>query len=956
MSDADGPAMPPIMSPHLELPRGVAEQLRLALDAGEMGTWEWHIAEERVVWSKSLERIHGLEPGTFGGTFVDYKREVHPEDLPLVFAAVARTLAGDEHRLRYRIIRPDGAVRWLDARGTLLRDAEGLPQTLVGVCSDITERRHAAVATQLLAEAGSTLHASLDFEATIAAVTRLALPAQADYCVFDLVEDGVTRRVAAHADREAQGGADALPQYAPTGLVATVIRSGEPLLIRDWNVVADADSPGSAAHASLGQGLHPRSLIIVPLRGSAGDTLGALSFVLSLQDRCYDSADLELACALAARAAVAIDNARLYRTVSESGHLLQQQAHDLEVQAQQMEDQAAEMETQQAEMQQQAAELQAINEELRQTNLELDVARANAVGAHAYVTGILGAIADPFVVYDADWRFQYMNNAAVDVFNGVDTGSRMAMPGRILWEVFPDIVGTRFEGEMRRASESGVPVTFEELHPTRGAWSEVRCYPLPAGGIAVIWEDTTEKKRAEERLHFLSRAGAILSSSLDYRTTVSQVAQLLVPTLGDWCGVQLLDEHGKLQQCAVAHADPEKAKWAWELDKRYPVDMKAPVGVPNVLRTGKSELYSEITDALLVAGAVDDEHLAILRELGMKSVLIVPLLSRSGVIGVISLIGAESGRRYTPADQAFVEQLAERAALAIDNARLYTATAETRAAIELSRAQLEQVVAAMRRTNDDLTEKTHLAEEARHAAEQANRAKSDFLAHMSHELRTPLNAIAGYTDLMQLGIHGELTANQRDDLERIKRAQRLLLGHINDVLNFAKVDAGHIHYDIRPFALRSVVKELDLLVEPQMMARSLQYDGGEIPETIMVCADEEKVRQILVNLLSNATKFTPRGGRISIAAATIGNTVRIDVTDTGMGIPEDKLETIFDPFVQLERTLSSSHQGTGLGLAISRDLARGMAGQLSVQSVDGAGSRFTLVLPALLDSRAVVRA
>jgi signal transduction histidine kinase len=227
---------------------------------------------------------------------------------------------------------------------------------------------------------------------------------------------------------------------------------------------------------------------------------------------------------------------------------------------------------------------------------------------------------------------------------------------------------------------------------------------------------------------------------------------------------------------------------------------------------------------------------------------------------------------------------------------------------------------------------------------------------MSHELRKPLNAIAGYTDLMQLGIHGELTANQRDELERIKRAQRLLLGHINDVLNFAKVDAGHIHYDIRPFALRSVVKELDLLVEPQMMARSLQYDGGEIPETIMACADEEKVRQSLVDLLSNATKFAPRGGRISTAAATIGNTVRIDATDTGMGIPEDKLETIFEPFVQLERTLSSSHQGTGVGLVISREIARGMAGQLSVKGVDGAGSRFTLVLPASLDGRAVVRA
>ena len=951
MSDADGLPIPQARGAAPAAAAIVAEQLRLALEAGEIGTWEWRISEGRVVWSEALERMHGLEPGTFGETFADYQRDVHPDDLPLVTEAVARTLAGEAHRLRYRIIRPDGAVRWLDARGTVFNDAEGLPSLLAGICSDITDRRHAAASIELLAEAGAVLHASLDYESTIRAVTQLALPTLADYCVFDLVEGGRVRRVAAaHADLAQQAITDELQRHAPDldrpGLVAEAIRSGEPTLIEDWRSVEATWSPNGAAHSAVVQRLRPRSVIIVPLRGSGGAPLGALTFVLAVQERRYDTTDLELARAIGLRAASAIENARLYRTVIDAEHLVRQQACDLELQSQQMQDQAAEMETQQIEMEQQAEELQAVNEELHQTNMELDVARENAVAAHAYVTGVLEAIADPFVVHDAEWRFQFVNDAAMAAFRSAGRGERGALLGEVLWDVYPDIVGTRFEREMRRAHQERRPVIFEEFYPKSATWSEMRCYPLPDGGVATIWKNTTEQKRADERLHYLTRASAILSSSLDYRTTVAQVAQLLVPTLADWCGVQVLDDHGVLQQLAVAHTDPDKVQWAWELDKRYPVDMNAPIGVPNVLRTGLSERYADIPDEMLVAGAVDAEHLEILRELGMKSVLLVPLLSRSGVIGVMSLVSAESGRHYTSAEQSLAEELAERAALAIDNARLFTETERARAAVEESRANLEQFVAELRRTNEDLTAKTHVAEEAKHAAEEANRAKSDFLAHMSHELRTPLNAIAGYADLMELGIHGSLTAEQLQDLDRIKRAQRLLLGHINDVLNFAKVDAGHIHYDIKPFRLRDVLDQLQVLMEPQFAARSLEFQRADLAPAFMVRADQEKLRQILVNLLSNAAKFTPAGGRISIRAERRGNTVRIDVTDTGVGMPADKLDTIFEPFVQLDRTLSSSHQGTGLGLAISRDLARGMSGQLTVTSTEGEGSTFTLTLPA----------
>ena len=248
--------------------------------------------------------------------------------------------------------------------------------------------------------------------------------------------------------------------------------------------------------------------------------------------------------------------------------------------------------------------------------------------------------------------------------------------------------------------------------------------------------------------------------------------------------------------------------------------------------------------------------------------------------------------------------------------------------------------------NEELAAKTRIAEQARGEAVAANRSKADFLAHMSHELRTPLNAIAGYSELMELGLHGPLTPEQSEDLRRIKRSQRHLLSLINDVLNFAKLEAAHVRYSIRAVPIRDSISALDALIAPQVTTKQLRYETTEIDPSLHADGDEEKIQQILLNLLSNAVKFTDSGGRITVTAARAEDTVCIEVADTGCGIPADKLDTVFEPFVQLERTLSSPHQGTGLGLAISRDLARGMDGELTVESKPGEGSTFQLRLPA----------
>jgi PAS domain S-box-containing protein len=718
------------------------ERLRIALDVGRMGAWEWDIAGGRVHWSDTLQRIHGLVPGTFRGTFEEYQSDMHPEDRERVLGQIAHSLEGGAHHLEYRIVRPDGEVRWLEARGELFRAADGRPSRMLGICTDVTERRLA----------------------------------------------------------EAERGA--------------------------------------------------------------------------VQTR------------------------------------LEEQAAELEAQTEQLQAQAADLEAQQVELEQQTEELHAANDALFQANEELAAAREVAERAEADTRGILGSIGDPFVVQDQEWRFRYVNEAAAASFARSGVAHPDGVIGRVVWEVYPELVGSAIEREMRRARDEGVPITFTEFHAPTGTWSEMRCYPMPGHGLATLWRDVTDQKRGEEARHYLARASEILAGSLDRDETARQLATLLVPHLADWCSIQLLDDEGTLRPVAVAHVDPAKVAWAEALNERYPADPESRSGAHEVLRTGQPMLFAEIPDALLVGAAKDEEHLRLLREIGFASALTVPLVARGHVIGVMSLVSAESGRRYGDAELALARELATRAALAIDNAALYGA-----------------------------------AVRARGEAETANRAKADFLATMSHELRTPLNAIGGYAQLIELGIHGPVTAEQREALQRVQRSQQHLLSLINDVLNFAKLEAGRVTYEIERVPVRELLAGLDSLVGPQRAAKSLRFACAACETTLAVAADMEKAQQILLNLLSNAIKFTPKGGEIRVEARGQGDWVHVDISDTGIGIPADQVEAVFEPFVQLARGASSARDGTGLGLAISRDLARAMGGDLTLESMPGRGSTFTLTLP-----------
>jgi PAS domain S-box-containing protein len=260
-------------------------------------------------------------------------------------------------------------------------------------------------------------------------------------------------------------------------------------------------------------------------------------------------------------------------------------------------------------------------------------------------------------------------------------------------------------------------------------------------------------------------------------------------------------------------------------------------------------------------------------------------------------------------------------------------------------AELEATGEELRVVNEELLERNEEAEALRHTAEEANRAKSTFLAVMSHELRTPLNAISGYVQLLEMGIHGPVTEAQAEALGRISRSQRHLLRLINDVLNLARIESGRVEYTVEEVDLASAAAAVAPMVEPQLAEKGIAF-AVEVAPGLVARADGEKVQQVLLNLLGNAVKFTGGGGMVRVSGAREAGRVRVRVTDTGVGIPPGKLESVFQPFVQVDVSRTRAAQGSGLGLAISRDLARGMGGDLTAESAPGEGSTFTLTLPA----------
>jgi PAS domain S-box-containing protein len=494
-----------------------------------------------------------------------------------------------------------------------------------------TEARQTGVmdpqsALGFLAQASGLLAASLDYERTLSDVARLAVPDVADWCAIDIVQpDGTTRQVTSvHPDPNAEALLLELrrryrAEKQGSEGTAHVIATGQPELARDVSgqVAIDLEEREVETYRRMS----PSSYMIVPLL-ARGSTIGALTLLSLREGRHYNEADLDFAQHLGRRFALAIDNARLYDETERSRGLL-------------------------------------------------DTIFASAPVGLGF--------------YDADLVCVRVNEALAQI-NGVSVEEH---PGRPLEELVGPLAD-RVLPLFRHVLASGESLLEQEVsgesftEPGSVRHWLLSCTPVRGGdgsilGVSAVVMDVTERRALLERERagrrratFLARASELLESSLDYETTLRNVARIVVPEIVDWCAIHVVDDAGDLKLVAVAHADPEKEALAWELDTRYPTDPTAATGVPAVIRTGSTEVTTGVTEEMLATAAVDDEHLQILRGLGLRAAIVAPLRARGRILGAVTFVAAESGRTLTREDVDLVEELARRAGLSVDNARLYT--------------------------------------------------------------------------------------------------------------------------------------------------------------------------------------------------------------------------------------------------------------------------------------------
>lgn len=434
-------------------------------------------------------------------------------------------------------------------------------------------------------------------------------------------------------------------------------------------------------------------------------------------------------------------------------------------------------------------------------------------------------------------------------------------------------------------------------------------------GVLINVRDITDRTRSTEVQRFLAEAGEALASSLDYETTLASVARLAVPRLADWCAVDVVAEDGAIYRLAVAAADPAKEEALHELRRRYPFDPQGQHGVPQVIHTGEPQLVAEVTADQLAAETVDADHLRLVQGLGMRSYLRVPLVARGRTLGAVSLIAAESGRRYGTTDLALALELARRAALAVDNAQLYEAERSARA-----------------------------------EAQTALRVREEFLAGISHDLKTPLTTIRGFAQLLarrvaRSGIPG--TEVVQEALASIDAATVRMTGLVVQLLDLARLQSGQgLDLQRQPTDLVALARQVAAEHQRATERHRIRVQAAEADISGMW--DPIRLERVVANLVSNAVKYSPEGGDVTVTLARDGaaapERVWLTVQDHGLGIPARDLAHIFTRFHRGANVIGRI-EGSGIGLAGARQIVEQHGGAVEVTSAEGAGTTVTVCLP-----------
>jgi PAS domain S-box-containing protein len=523
------------------------------------------------------------------------------------------------------------------------------------------------------------------------------------------------------------------------------------------------------------------------------------------------------------------------------------------------------------------------------------------------------ADAMPQIVWSAraDGNIDYFNRRWTE-FTGLPSTVGNEAWGRILHPEDGPAANQRWKASLEKGTPFEMELRLLDQRCDSYRWHLIRTLAIhDDDGKVVRWFGTStdihEQKRAEESARFLAEASAALAGVVDYESTLQKVAGLAVPYFADWSAVDIVKEDGTLRRLAVSHQDESKIALAHEMMRDYPPDPQSSTGAYGVLKSGKPEILSDIPDHLLVQGARDERHLRLIRSLGLKSYICVPLIVSGNSLGVLTFATAESGRRYADRDLALAMDLAHRASVAIENTQLYQALRE------------------------------------------ADRRKDEFLATLAHELRNPLAPIRNSLQILKMPRVDAATIERSRDM--MERQMHHLVRLVDDLLDVSRVMKGKIDLRRERVEIAAVVSRAVETVQPLADVQGHRLSITLPKESLMVEADPVRLAQVIGNLLTNAVKYTEPGGRIMLTAERSGGEAVVRVRDTGIGIAPEMLQRIFDLFVQVDHTASRSQGGLGIGLTLVKNLVEMHNGTVEARSEGlGKGSEFIVRLPAAASS------
>ncbi len=819
-----------------------------------------------------------------------------------------------EATIRYRAL-ASGEERWSTVTARAKVDDQGKLQYVVTIFRDITDQKRNEQALRFIAEASVTLTRSLDYRVTLQDLACLIVPFLADACIIDVVENGgVSRMATAHADPTRQALIDELRAYPPNDdrphPVFKALREAQSELganLPDSLLVSISQND---RHLAIMRELHPQSYMVVPLL-ARGRILGTITFWITDSPRRFGPADLTLAEHLARRAAQAIDNARLFQ--------LEQKARSAADQARL-----------------QTTRLQAVTAGLAEALTSRQVAAVvtdkgiKVLDAQGGWVALVSGNSTKLNIINASgagrkelesWGFIPIE-ASLPLAEATRAGNPMVLRSRDDLERYPAINGLldwshnhalailplMVEGRIFGVLGLEFPASREFTKDDRGLMSTLAQECAQALERARLYEAERAARALTEahgqRLAFLAEASRILAKSLNYEHTLTHLAQLAVPELADWCAIHVISDDESVRRLSVAHVDENKVQWARELLERYPFNPNSPSGLAHVLRTGKPELFMDISDAMLEEAASDPEHLEMLRMVGFTSAMIVPLLARGRTFGAITFVTAESGRHYGPADLEFVQDLARRTAVSVDNARLY------------------------------------------HEAQRAIVAREEFISIASHELKTPLTTVKSYAQMLAARLRKPAIDPDRLQYlsgrleEQILRLETLVI----DLLDASRIQHGRLEICPVPVDLVPLIREVMSRFEDapeRLPGHSLVLDA---PESVVGIWDPARLDQVLTNLVSNALKYSPKGGEIRITLRRHAHDAEIAISDQGIGIPPEEQAHLFEPFTRAARS-SDVASGQGLGLFITARIVQAHEGTIGIESQPQGGTTFTIHLP-----------